>query len=194
MTESIEGRSPSPETPEAVATGDTRHRAPLPEEALALLEARAERLRRHSAVQEEETRWVALFPVGEDQYALPLQALRGAMPLRLVTPVPLAPPGIVGVVRHQGRILTVLSLASLLGCRGWRQDPAVLLVLERGDGELVACDCEQVPVATAIPALSLAQAPASADGLTRELRLPGNGIAQLIDVGRLLERLGGEAS
>lgn len=187
--------APTESRPSAESTNRTPGRPPLSEEAMALLEQRAERLRRQSAAsQEVDTRWLALFLVGEDQYALPLEVLRGAMPLRLVTPVPLSPPGIVGVVRHEGRILTVLSLASLLGCKGWRQDPAVLLVLERGDGDWVACDCEQVPVAMAVPAQTLAEAEASSDGLTRELRLSRGRVAQLIDVGRLLERLGGEAA
>lgn len=193
MTESteqeIEARSPADSHP-------LLQRESLSEAEIAILSQRAERLRQQrSQVEESEQRWLAVFPVGEDQYALPLESLRAALPLRLVSPVPLSPPGVVGIVRHGGEILTVLSLASLLGCRGWRQDPAVLLILETEDNELVACDCEQVPVALAVPAGAVAKASVSSDGLTKELNLPDNGLnAYLIEVPQLLKRLGGSGS
>ena len=76
---------------------------------------------------------------------MPLESLRAALPLRLVTPVPLSQPHVIGVLRYQGQVLAALSLASLLGGHGWRQDPAVLLVVDRGDGELCALDCEAIP-------------------------------------------------
>ena len=40
--------------------------------------------------------WVAEFPVGEETYAIPLEKLRAAVPLKMVTPVPLSPPHVVG--------------------------------------------------------------------------------------------------
>ena len=55
-----------------------------------LLERRAARLREKPREAEEESvLWAAEFPVGEDSYALPLESLRAAVPLRMVTPVPL---------------------------------------------------------------------------------------------------------
>src|SRR5687767_10137255 len=117
------------------------------EEIRHLLEERAKRLRdleQTEVVREEAVHWVAEFPLGEERYALPLESLRAALPLRMVTPVPLSAPHVIGVLRFQGQVLAALSLASLLGGHGWRQDPAVLLVVDRGDGELCAVDCEAI--------------------------------------------------
>jgi chemotaxis signal transduction protein len=122
-------------------------------EVIELFERRAARLSTPTADEESvDMVWVAEFPVGEESFALRVETLSAALPLRLVTPVPLAPPEVVGVFRHEGEMLPVFSLASLLGVRGWRQDPAVLLVLELSQGRRVAVDCEQVPKPMAIPA------------------------------------------
>ncbi len=81
-----------------------------------LLERRAARLRdKPRAAEEESVLWAAEFPVGEDSYALPLESLRAAVPLKMVTPVPLSPPHVIGILRFQGQILTAMSLSSLLG-------------------------------------------------------------------------------
>src|SRR5207253_4573879 len=104
----------------------------LTQEERDLLERRAARLReKPRAAEEESVLWAAEFPVGEDSYALPLESLRAAVPLKMVTSVPLSPPHVIGILRFQGQIVTALSLASLLGGRGWREDPAVLLEIGR---------------------------------------------------------------
>src|SRR5256885_11499923 len=99
------------------------------EQARALLERRAERLREKASdgAEDEAVLWAAEFLVGEDSYALPLDALRAAVPLRMVTGVPLSPPHVIGILRFQGQILTAMSLSSLLGGRGWRGEPAAIL-------------------------------------------------------------------
>src|SRR3954468_7268056 len=117
-----------------------------------LLARRAERIRRKPVDGgDENLLWVAEFPVGEETYAVALDTLRAAVPLRMVTPVPLSPPHVIGILRFQGQIVTALSLASLLGGRGWREDPAVLLVVDPGFGRLVALDCERIPKPSGLP-------------------------------------------
>jgi chemotaxis signal transduction protein len=106
--------------------------------------------------------------------------------LRLVTPVPLAPPEVVGVFRHEGEMLPVFSLASLLGVRGWRQDPAVLLVLELSQGRRVAVDCEQVPKPMAIPASVFAGAAAS-DSEAVTLIIANGRPLSIVNANRLFE-------
>jgi purine-binding chemotaxis protein CheW len=118
----------------------------------AVLARRAARLReRPPARGDDAVAWIAEFPIGDKQYALPLEVLRATLPLRMVTPVPLAPPYVIGVVRFQGQILTAISLSSLLGIRGWRHDPPVLVVVDTGFGHLTAIDCEEVPKAISLP-------------------------------------------
>ncbi len=94
-----------------------------------LLLARAERLRQKPEEEEKEVFWTAEFPLGGEAYALPLESLVACQPLRLVTPVLLSDLHLTGIVRFQRRILGVMSLAGLLGSKGWSRDPSVMLVL-----------------------------------------------------------------
>ncbi|QRN99275.1 chemotaxis protein CheW [Archangium violaceum] len=160
------------------------------QEVKALLEERATRLRgRADGTADETVLMVAEFPLGEERYAIPLESLRAALPLRLVTPVPLSMPHVIGVLRYQGQVLAALSLAALMGGHGWRQDPAVLLVLDRGDGELCALDCEAIPRPLSLPTAAVEAARTQAEGAVVEVPLKNNRqIIHLIDLPRLFAR------
>src|SRR5947209_10033788 len=154
-----------------------------------LLVRRAERVRRKPAeTDEENVLWVAEFPIGEETYALPLQTLRAAVPLKMVTAVPLSPPHVIGILRFQGQIVTALSLASLLGGRGWREDPAVLLVVDPGFGRLIALDCERIPKPTGVPHAQVEEARARTTGPVCQNTMPGMRQVSLLDLGRLMDR------
>lgn len=160
--------------------------------ASALLEARAKALRDKPAALEADDAvyWVAEFPLGDDQLGVPLEAMRAALPLKGVTQVPLARSQVLGILRFQGEVITVLSLASLLGNPGWREDPQTLLVLELGGGRLVAIDCEQIPKATALPLRLVEAARASRVGSapTLDLRTNDKRLIRLLDIHKLLDR------
>jgi purine-binding chemotaxis protein CheW len=159
-----------------------------------LLERRAARVREKQAENEDESLLpVAEFPVGEETWAIPLDTLRAAVPLRNVTPVPLSPPHVIGILRFQGQVLTALSLASLVGGRGWREDPAVLLVIDVGQGHLVAVDCERIPKPSGIPHALVSEARARASGPVVEIVLPGLRQIHLADLRRLVVGAGGAA-
>jgi chemotaxis signal transduction protein len=159
------------------------------QEVRTLLEERATRLRGRTEATVDETVFpVAEFPLGEERYALPLESLRAALPLRLVTPVPLSQPHVIGVLRYQGQVLAALSLAALLGGHGWRQDPAVLLVVERGDGELCALDCEAIPRPLNLPTEAVEAARAHSEGAVIEVPMNDRQIIHLIDLPRLFAR------
>ena len=154
-----------------------------------LLERRAQRVREKPKESgEEDLLWVAEFPVGEESYAIPLEALRAAVPLKMVTAVPLSPPHVIGILRFQGQIITALSLASLLGGRGWREDPAVLLVVDPGFGRLVALDCERIPKPVGLPHKLVEDARSRNSGAVAELTLPGMKQVSLIELQRLMDR------
>jgi chemotaxis signal transduction protein len=159
-----------------------------------LLERRAERLREAApAAREETVLWAAEFPVGEESYALPLEALRGAVPLKMVTAVPLSPPHVVGILRFQGQVITAMSLSSLLGGRGWREDPAVLLVVDAGlGGRLVALDCERIPKPVQLPFRAVEDALSRWEGAVVEVTLPGPRQVNLLDLRKLMDRRKGE--
>ena len=154
-----------------------------------LLERRAERVREKPRnTEEEDLLWVAEFPVGEETYAIALDALRAAVPLKMVTAVPLSPPHVIGILRFQGQIVTALSLASLLGGRGWREDPAVLLVVDPGFGRLVALDCERIPKPVGVPHALVEEARARSTGPVTEVTLPGMRQLSLLELSRLMDR------
>jgi purine-binding chemotaxis protein CheW len=167
-----------------------RSRAPeeIDEKTQELLVQRAERLRATpTSASDGPVEWVAEFPVGDERFAIPLSALRAVVPLRRVTPVPLSRPHIVGILRFQGQLITALSMASLLGVKGWRQDPAVLLVVDPGWARLVAIDCEEVPRPIGLAAAALEDA--RSRGLKPVLEVAHGGhLVHLIDLGRLLDR------
>jgi purine-binding chemotaxis protein CheW len=157
-----------------------------------LLEKRALQVSVKPAAQDvdEALFWIAEFPLGDSQMAVPLESMRAALPLKGVTPVPLARSNVIGILRFQGQVITVLSLASLLGNPGWREDPQTLLVLEVGGGRLIAVDCEQIPKPAAIPLRLVEQARAqgSAKGPSFEVRTPDRRQVQILDLQRLFDR------
>lgn len=168
----------------------------LPAAIAQLLEHRAERLKAlPQSAKDESLLWVAEFPVGDERYAISLDSLRAAVPLRMVTPVPLSAPHVIGILRFQGQLITALSLASLLGARGWRQDPAVLLVVDPGWGQLCALDCEEIPKPAALPLSVVEQARTRAAGRTKVLEVLTSDMRQisLLELNVLLDRRNAES-
>lgn len=139
----------------------------------ALLEQRAELLRarrQDTSGAAEQAEWVAEFPIADEFYGFPLLRVRAVIPLRLIAPVPLAPPHVLGVVRFEGDMITAISLVALLGVRGWRSDSDMLIVLERSHGGLIAVDSESAPRATTLPHAVIEEARAVSSGPILDVR------------------------
>jgi len=127
-----------------------------------------------------------LLPVGEDWYALELDAVREVVPRPVVTPVPRAPAGVLGVLNLRGEVVPVLDTARLLGV-GHAAAAAHVAVAETARGPAaLAADGLPVRVTLGDPA-GAAELPA---GLARFT--VGDGVATLLDaeslVGALEER------
>jgi chemotaxis signal transduction protein len=155
--------------------------------ALSLLLLRAARLREPVAAADDpaDLVWVAAFPLGEETFAFPLKDLRAAFPLRNVALVPLAPAGVVGITRFEGALLTVLSLASLLGLRAWPKDTTHLLVVEPEPRRRVAVDTCEVPIAEPLARTAVLSAPRGTDGIA-VVTAKGGSSVKLIDLPTLL--------
>ena len=155
-----------------------------------LLDLRAQRLRALPAAQDAEApSWAAEFPIGQETYGLPLETLRGCVPLRLVTPLPLAPPHVLGVVRFQGEIVTAFSMTMLLGARGWGSDPFVLVVVKLPGDQTVALDCEQIPIQVEVPRSEVERQSLPPGDVAVPVVVSGPRVIQLIDVERLARRV-----
>ena len=151
-----------------------------------LLLARADRLREKPVEEDLSVYWAAEFPLGGEAFALPLDCLVACEPLRLVTPVPLSDSTLAGVVRFQRRLLSVVSLAGVLGPKGWRRDPSVLLVLKLQGDRLAAVDCEEIPRALCLPLKAVEEArQGAASGPVLLVKRPDQEPLRLIDLNRL---------
>lgn len=151
-----------------------------------LLLLRAERLRRRpESAEQDSVLWLAEFPLGEERYAIRLDALRACVPLRRIRAVPLAPPYVIGILHFEGQLVTAVSLAARLGVRGWRRDPAILLIIELAGGRLAAIDAEAIPRPIAVPHQLVVAAVGSAEHAVSELLLGEGKPLNLTDVRRL---------
>jgi chemotaxis signal transduction protein len=136
--------------------------------------------------------WVAELRLVDERYALRLEQLSAVVSLRAVTPMPLAPNYVVGLLRFESHPITVLSLAVLLGIRGWQRDPTVLLVLELEGGRHCAVDAEVIPRPLGLPVASVDAARSRAPGAAMtEVILPDGGLVRLLDMAALLKRVTG---
>jgi chemotaxis signal transduction protein len=74
---------------------------------------------------------------GGNRYALPLSAVRRVAEVSPLARVPRAPPGLLGVMNHAGRVACVIDLGPLVGlkARPARPDGRVVL-LQRARGDL----------------------------------------------------------
>lgn len=168
-----------------------RTHEPVSPQVDALLQQRAGRLRELPLETNEESfAWIARFRIGDFMYAIPMLQLRAAVSLRLITPVPLASRNVVGIMSYHGRIITARSLSTLLGVRGWRNDPCVLLVVESSSGGLMALDCEEVPTPVSLPVASIEQARsrAAANSLVLEVTTEDLSQISLLQIDSLFDK------
>jgi len=163
-------------------------REPTPRER-AILELRAAEARAPlptDAEREERVLWVASFPVGDETYAIPCDDLRGLVPLARVTPVPLAPAHVIGVFRFEEAVIPVMSLATLVGARGWRRDTTLLLLASVAGKRVVAFDVEEAPVAVPVPLRSVEDARKEGDLAVIHVEATDSRRLGLVQIARLL--------
>lgn len=134
-----------------------REQDEAPAEVRSILEERARRLLQGAAQEEQEVVWLAELTVAGERYAVPLEQVRGCTRFRNVTAVPLTRRTVLGIHRHEGRVVPVYALAALLG-QPWSGDPTVLVVLEPTPGRWIAVDAEAAPIPLQVSARALAAA------------------------------------
>jgi purine-binding chemotaxis protein CheW len=74
-----------------------------------------------------------VVPVGEDQFAVDVQAVREVVAMPSVTPLPLAPAWVLGVINVRGEVVPVLDTGSLMAL-GANADPAFAVVVMTSEG------------------------------------------------------------
>ena len=74
---------------------------------------------------------------GGNRYALPLSAVRRVTELSYVSRVPRAPPALLGVMNHQGRVACLVDLGPLVGLKARPARPeGKVVMLQRAKGEV----------------------------------------------------------
>ncbi|SRR5579871_530355 len=168
---------------------DPRPQDPLMDAAAKLLLTRAARLREKPEEEARDLFWAAEFPLGGKAYALPLETLVACQPLRLVTPVPLCDPHLAGIVRFQRQLLSVMSLAALVGSAGWHRDPSVMLILRLEGDRPAAVDCEEIPRTSSLPQETVVEARRRGEGAAvLSIQRPGQEPLHLIEISKLLSQ------
>lgn len=96
-----------------IESGGTRS----PEEARRILRARAKALAKPLTEPriQAEAEELLVFTLAGERYGIEVSQIEAVTPLLGLTPVPGAPPFVLGVMNHRGRILTVLDLREIMG-------------------------------------------------------------------------------
>lgn len=147
-----------------------------------------------AAVEEEKSKYV-IFSLQGALYAFAGAAVREILPAREIFPVPGSPAEIPGVINNRGEIEAVVDLPRLIGLPdGGRGAGNRIVMVEKGGlrgGMLVDAVVDVVdlpPSAITAPLATLGEA---VRDLVAGATVYRDGSVVLLDVGRILDRLGG---
>lgn len=118
------------------------------------------------------------------------------LPSPAITPVPLAPGGVAGLVNLRGQIVTVIDLGRRLGISGPRAAVQPTLVVVRNDSGVAGLLVDRPGDVVEVPEAACETAPANLGGEWRELmpwvgKLPGS-LLHMLDLERVLQYAGEE--
>jgi len=82
------------------------------------------------------TRQLSSFTVDDGLFGLDVEHVQEVIRTPRITPVPLAPPAVLGLANLRGQVVTVLDLRARLGLEP-RPEPGAITVVVRHDGEVV---------------------------------------------------------
>jgi purine-binding chemotaxis protein CheW len=124
---------------------------------------------------------VLVMAAASAYFAVPMASVHQVLRHPLVTRIPLAPPGLLGVVNVRGEVVPLLDTAVLTGTGALKAPPFAVLV-SSGD-ETVALAAEELPIAADL------DEPVGAGADTGEIAVYSNGgrLVVLIDVEELVK-------
>jgi chemotaxis signal transduction protein len=151
-----------------------------------LLARRALHLRRDRTTVEPGLA-VMVWTLGQERFALPLADIASVFPGGRTTPVPGAPPALIGLASRRGRLINVVDPAAALGQGGRHADDGHLLQL-RGTHPRLAL---RVDRAEGVTTLAKEDEDQDAGGeLTCQATLVDGGRLLLVNGKRLVEAMG----
>jgi purine-binding chemotaxis protein CheW len=160
-----------------------------PEEVRRILAARAQTLARPREEVRVPTEVLELlvFSLGGERYAIEMAYVLEAIPLRGLTPVPCAPPFVLGVVNHRGQILPVLDLRRLLEPAGVEVAQEGLVVAVQAGRMMFGIFADAIGGTMRVPTLEMAPPPAAVT-VDRQVFLRGvtADMVAVLDLGALV--------
>jgi purine-binding chemotaxis protein CheW len=125
-----------------------------------------------------------LLPIGDDLYAVPINEVREVVAAPIVTPVPTAPRGVLGLFNLRGSVLPILDSGLLLG-----RDPigraSYAVVVDGGPGDAALVTSGAPSVVSLDRPIQPSRAPGTAGTYPVD-----DGLAPLIDPPALLRHAG----
>jgi len=152
--------------------------------AAAILAERGRHMRAAPAAAATPGTVVLRWSLGGESFALPLAEIAQVVPLRRLSPVPGAPPALLGLASVRRRIVNVMDVSRLLGLEGRSAADGHLIVL-KGPVPRIALLVDRAEGVETLPADF-----APPDGLTAPGPSGENGPLTIVDKGRLVEALG----
>jgi len=132
--------------------------------------------------------WLTFELAGED-YAVPLDDVREIVRLDTPTPVPGAPPDVLGIISLRGSIVTVLDGCRRLGLAGGNRGPDQRLVILRDEDENIGVRIDALRDVLDLDSSDLMPPPAGPGGAHRDPVLGvlyrDHGFITLLDAGKL---------
>lgn len=124
-----------------------------------------------------------LIPVAADWYALELRSVREVLAAPELTPVPGAPAAVRGLFNLRGTVVPLLDTAVLLGMGP--SDGRYAIVADTAGG-LAALTADAMPATARLEDVA---GPAELPGAIARFATDGGGVATLLDLHELTERL-----
>ncbi|MDC7121620.1 chemotaxis protein CheW [Cellulomonas fimi] len=109
------------------------------------------------------------FTIGDDLYGVDVLRVQEALRAHARTRVPLAPPGIAGVVNLRGQVVVTVDLRPRLGLPALAQDAEPMMVVVQVDGEPVSLLVDEIGDVLDVPVDDVGAPPETLDPDLRPL-------------------------
>ena len=145
-------------------------------------------------IPEEELR-ICLFSMGEELYAIPVEALTEIIISQNIFPVPTTPPHVLGVINLRGNIVPIVDIRETLSLPR-KSTPGQIAIIKHGP-VIIGIVVDSVSEVVAVPMNKVLSIPADAGGqagkgrsrfLKSIIQREGD-VAALLDVQRILEEI-----
>ena len=114
---------------------------------------------RSRALDAQETRQFVTMFIDDQLFGVPTQQIQDAHVLTEITPVPLAPPEIAGVLNIRGKIVTAINLRMRLGLPGDQSGKGTMSILVEHEHDLYSLMIDSVRDVVDLPNSAQEQVP-----------------------------------